>query len=527
MAGSSLSGSKDGFLRTAVSLLAPLAVLAFHGAVSAQETPRATKLPKCFVEVPDTIADNSGADCGYVTVRENRSGGTDGKIDLAYMRIRAADPTGAPPLFMLAGGPGNTMIREDVLSLFQPELIGPVLRHHDLVLLEQRGTFRSKPALTCPETREATKEALERRLDSEAAEQLSIAAFRACKDRYIAEGVDLPSYNTAESAADVDDARAALGYDKFIFYGASYATLLGQFVMRQFPGSLDAVILDGIETPATKSWTEDRAKRAQWGLDRMTELCALQADCAASFHIPAIVDDAFRVLGDDPVTVSVTFPEGAPATGKVDATVRPDALAAMVYGLQKSKYGVGAVPIFLKQQIAAGRDSIAQGLAEQALNQTIASLADDESGMTFLMHLAMVCSDDPPRPQDDAADSGMTSYARNFGKSVARQYTTLCDVIAVPELSAKSDEIVHSDLPVLALTGGLDVQTPAFLAKDAMAAMPNATQVVFSSGFHVQIANLNRCAMSVFLSFIEDPKAKPDTSCAEGEADLFFALPEN
>ena len=514
-------------MRTAIYFLAPLVVLAFHGAVSAQETPRATELPECFVEVPYTIADNSGADCGYITVRENRSGGTYGKIDLAYMRIRAADPTGAPPLFMLAGGPGNTMIQEGTLLLFQPELIGPVLRNRDLVLLEQRGTFRSKPAITCPETRDATEETLVNRLGSEAAEQLAIVAFRACKDRHIAEGIDLASYNTAESAVDVDDARAALGYDTFIFYGASYATLLGQFVMWQFPDSLEAVILDGVETPTTKSWTEDRAKRAQWGLDRMTELCALQAECTAAFDIPAIVEDAFGVLGDDPVTVSVALPDGAPATGDVESTIRPEALAAMIYDLQTSKYGVGAVPSFLQQQISAGRGAIAQGLAEQAFNQTIASLADDESGMTFLMHLAMVCSDDPPRPQDSTADIGMTSYARSFEKSVVQQYATLCDVIAVPELSEESDEIVQSDIPVLALTGGLDVQTPAFLAEDAIAAMTNATQVVFPSGFHVQIANLNRCAMSVFLPFIEDPTAELDTSCAEGEAELLFVLPEN
>ena len=514
-------------MRKTLFPLAPLLSLALQGPVFAQETPRVVELPECYVELPETIAENSGADCGYVTVPENRSGDTDAKIDLAYMRIRAADPIGAPPLFMLAGGPGNTMIQEGTLLLFQPELIGPVLRNRDVVLLEQRGTFRSKPALTCPEMRDATEEALVSRLDSEAAEQLAIAAFRACKDRHIADGIDLASYNTAESAADVDDARAALGYDRFIFYGASYATLLGQFVMRQFPDSLEAVILDGVETPATKSWTEDRAKRAQWGLDRMTELCALQAECAAAFDIPAIVEEAFGVLEEDPVTVSVALPDGAPATGEVDATVRPEALAATIYGLQTSKYGVGAVPSFLLQQISEGRDAIAQGLAEQALNQTIASLADDESGMTFLMHLAMVCSDDPPGPQDDAADTAMTSYARSFGKSVIQQYDALCDVIAVPELSDESDEIVRSDIPVLALTGGLDVQTPAFLAADAISAMPNATQVIFPSGFHVQIANLNRCAMSVFLSFIEDPAAKPDASCAEGEADLLFVLPEN
>ncbi|MDB6179692.1 alpha/beta fold hydrolase [Paracoccus sp. Z330] len=507
--------------------LAPLVILASTETLLAQETPRVTKLPECFVELPETMAENSGADCGYVTVRENRSDETHGEIDLAYMRIRAVDPTGASPLFMLAGGPGQTMIKAEEMALFQSELIGPVLQNRDVVLLEQRGTFRSKPALTCPETRHAAKEAIVNRLDSKAAEKLSLDAFQACIDRHTSDGVDLASYNTVESAADVDDARAALGYDKFIFYGSSYGTLLGQFVMREFPESLAAVILDGIETPTTKSWTENRTERAQWGLDSMTELCMRQKDCAATFDIPALVEDVFGVLGDEPVIVSVTLPDGAPATGDVDVTVRPEALAATIYGLQTSKYGVGALPSFLQQQISAGRDALARVLAEQALNQSVASLADDESGMPLLMHLAMVCSDDPPRPLDKAADSSLTTYAERFGRSVVLEYVALCDVIDVPELSEASDEIVRSDVPVLALTGGLDVQTPAFLADEALAAMPNVTHVVFPSGFHAQVANLNRCAISMVVSFIEDPTATPDTGCTEDEADLFFVLPEN
>lgn len=48
------------------------------------------------------------------------------------------------------------------------------------------------------------------------------------------------------AARDADAIRAALGYEKFNFYGVSYGTELGQFLMRERPQHLRAVILDAV-----------------------------------------------------------------------------------------------------------------------------------------------------------------------------------------------------------------------------------------------------------------------------------------
>ena len=56
-----------------------------------------------------------------------------------------------------------------------------------------------------------------------------------------------------ENAADVNAVREALGYDRIIYYGASYGSQLGQHVMRDFPEILEAVVLDGAEALSARA----------------------------------------------------------------------------------------------------------------------------------------------------------------------------------------------------------------------------------------------------------------------------------
>ena len=71
-------------------------------------------------------------------------------------------------------------------------------------------------------------------------------AIQACKDDYKAQGVDLTGYNSVENAEDINAIRKTLGYDKIIYYGQSYGTLLGQFLLRIHPEIMEAIVLDGI-----------------------------------------------------------------------------------------------------------------------------------------------------------------------------------------------------------------------------------------------------------------------------------------
>ena len=60
-------------------------------------------------------------------------------------------------------------------------------------------------------------------------------------------------YTSAESAADLVDLRAALGYDAWNLYGVSYGSRLAMTMMRDHPEGLRSVILDGAATRRTST----------------------------------------------------------------------------------------------------------------------------------------------------------------------------------------------------------------------------------------------------------------------------------
>ncbi|WP_417724351.1 alpha/beta fold hydrolase [Salipiger sp.] len=515
-----------------MKILNCLIVIAVTCAVAAPIAARAQDLlsteilTDCFVEMPGNAAPNGGTDCGYVVVPQSHSNPADGQIRLAYMRIRAATQTTAPPLFMLAGGPGQTMIQDSTLLLFQTPFLGPLLNDRDVILMEQRGTFRSKPRLDCPETDGAALGAIRQGLTPEVAKASELDLLRACVARHTAAGVDFDTYNNVESAADVNDVRMALGYEKIFVYGSSYATLLGQYLLRQFPDYLSAVILDGADTVSNRSWIEGRAESAQWGIDNLTGLCSSQPGCAEAFDIPTLIDAVFDLFDEGPIPISFALPDDDGAPIQVETELTAEDFAQFIYALQTEKYGVSALPFELDSLISGGRAAIGEALTGYAMATVQGGDTEGASGMMTLMHAAMVCSDDPVRSLDEIKTDGTGRYATLFAQAAARPYLDLCEVVGVSQLPDDLDAQVEADVPVLILSGGLDVQTPSYLGDDVMRHLPRARQVIFPAGTHVQISNLNRCAMQVMRDFISDPEGNVDLGCVADEQPLAFALPE-
>ena len=82
--------------------------------------------------------------------------------------------------------------------------------------------------------------------------------------------------------------------------------------------------------------------------------------------------------------------------------------------------------------------------------------------------------------------------------------------MSVPEFSASFGAPGCSDIPVCLLGVGLDVQTQRFLAETVAKDLQNATHVIFPCGFHRQIANMRKCAQSIFRAFIDKPSVALD-----------------
>ena len=94
------------------------------------------------------------------------------------------------------------------------------------------------------------------------------------------------------------------------------------------------------------------------------------------------------------------------------------------------------------------------------------------------------------------------------------------------ELPDITDVNVSVDIPVLVLSGSLDVSTPAYRSQIVADALPNATHLVFPGRTHVQLSGINLCAFNVLSQFTRNPKGALDTSCMQNAPVMGFSLPD-
>jgi len=182
---------------------------------------------------------------GTLYVPENRRDPASRLIGVGFARIRASEPTGAPPVFWLPGGPGLS-----VLGAFSDHDAAAAsrLRHWltfgtvgDLVVVEQRGyTLRGEMLRETWDSQPLDQPASPR-ADVEGMRELARKAIAANPDK------DLSGYDIGQFAADVDDLRQALGYPKISLFGASFGSQWSLAVIRLYPQAVARAVLAAVE----------------------------------------------------------------------------------------------------------------------------------------------------------------------------------------------------------------------------------------------------------------------------------------
>lgn len=447
------------------------------------------------------------ADCGYVTVPENRAAGTDSTIKLGVVRIRALAETAGAPVIMGTGGPGSNGLARTAAG-FGPQTLGMlagILEDRDFVFFTQRGSQGASTELTCPAFDRVTLDSALQGLTAEENIALRKSTMQACIDGLQADGVDLTGYNSVENASDVVAVIETLGYDKFFYYGQSYGTLLGQYLLKDHGDKLAGVIIDGIAPMASKTWTS--ATDVPAAFKRVFAACAADAACAAAYpEAEAAFEVGLQVL--DETRHELTLPVGNDViTVTANSTLAVKALFTKLYG-----HGGYATLPWLASEAGAG------------------NLAPIESMMAGLfspsaevkpMHFAIVCSDDPIFSMDELVTEGVPAVYRGFQADDALDYATICPLLALPQLPDTYDELVQSDVPALLIQGGLDPATSEAMGSTVQDGLPNSTNVIFPAGGHIQFSN--PCAVSIMDAFMSDPAATPDTSCVDPA--IPFAVP--
>jgi pimeloyl-ACP methyl ester carboxylesterase len=504
----SICALRDRFTLIVVSGLTFLAP-----AVFAQDVPTAAGRVPRFDPAPCpklTGADElEKASCGYLVVLENHSRPTDRRIRLLVAKYPARSPEKqADPVVYLAGGPGDIAPLE-VNGFIAADFI----RDRDILVVSQRGTMFSDPALTCAPLDDFARALLSMRFYSEATERAHLAATESCHRELAATGADLSAYNSTESAADFADLRKALGIAAWNVYGNSYGSYLAQTLMRDHPEGIRSVVLDSVLSP---TYTIP----GNWGItrtafDNLFHACVAETACnVAHPHLEATSTRLVNKLEAEPLTTIVSDP----ATGK-DVKVVLDG-GALVDWLRNQNY---AVPL-----LRAAPERI-DGLAA-ARSDAIEAIAQDRAGrapppgpdvpaLGYGLSLGVTCREDYPfATQADLAAAGRQAFPdypvsiQGEGVGGWAYVNQDCrDIWKVPAAPQTMRQPVASSIPTLLISGSFDTLTSLAGAETAAAKLSKATMINIPGIGH-SVAPQSPCAQTVITSFLADP-GTPDTSC--------------
>lgn len=407
-------------------------------------------------------------DSGRLHLPENRLKDSGRFISIPFYRLttEAADP--GPPIFILAGGPGSSGIRQ-FSGVDAYQAIQFYRRFSDVVVFDQRGTGGSQPNLKCPGARmgipldqPATAEAIGRVFNQMALE---------CQAHWVSQGVDLKAYNTRENAADVNDLRKALGYDKIILIGGSYGSHLGLHLLRAYGAHIDRAIFYGIEGT---DHTYDQPSHVVAALGRVAafvEQSGVYADRIPENGLMGALEAAIARVRDQPVQHEM---ERGGETYRVWIT------SAVVQLIATMKAGSRDNPEFWPELVLAMYEGdysmaarAASSLRGMGRPNAMKYMMDHASGLT------------PERREKIRRDPASSVLGMLDLDLFATQETW-----AAEDLGNNFRAPVVSDVPVLMVHGTWDTSTPIENAWAVAASLNNAHLIEVEGGNHGGLFNL-------------------------------------
>jgi pimeloyl-ACP methyl ester carboxylesterase len=464
----------------------------------------------CRFVLPEGVREGVDVECGYLSVLEQRDS-TGGRVIMLAVAIfhPPGGATHADPVVFLAGGPGASALEP---MRYQFEVMSePIFAAgRDLVVFDQRGVGLSRPALDCPAYDDLIIDLIDREVDGqpisdERAGTLVMDALRTCRGE-LAEAADLSAYNSAASAADVEDLRLALGYAEINLWGGSYGTRLALEVMRRYPDGLRSVVLDAVYPPDVDLYVQAPANFER-ALDGLFEACAANPICSSAHpDLRATFFDTVARLNTTPVLLETEDP----FTNEVRRTwLNGNSVLALTFQLLYDS----RLRYLLPEQFeaAAQGDYRAFELAITALTH-MASISSRGMMLSVQCHEEIVFSSIGAFEAEAARHPALAGmYASSLLGGLAYR---ACEVWDVGRAEASANEPVSGDLPTLLMAGEFDPITPPAWARHAAETLTHAYLFEYPGVGH-GASGFPGCPQQMLIAFLEDPLSPPADACIE------------
>jgi pimeloyl-ACP methyl ester carboxylesterase len=457
--------------------------------------------------------------CGSLDRPLDPTGAVPGRISIHFEYYPHSGPD--KPLGTLVateGGPGYpaTLSRDDYLALFKP-----LLRRHDFLLMDNRGTGQSG-VIDCHELQTAEKWTVE----------LIGACGRSLGDR-------APLYGTAYAADDLAAILEALNIRRIDLYGDSYGTYFEQVFAVRHPNALRSIVLDGAYPlyGADYAWYPSYAPAMRDKFDlacRRFDPCAALPGSSIDHIMPALEelrsrpfraraadsDGKQREFTADASQLAIVMYGGAPAF----ATVRELDAAARAFS------GGDRAPLLrlMAETLSAvdSRDPTADA-AKWSAGLSAAAMCDDPPQIFDMRLPPVLRTADRDRAVAERKVRAPDTYApftidEYRGMPLDYSFIDQCVEWPVAPSSHPASHVVpadarYPDIPALIVSGEFDNITTMADGAAVARAFKHGTQIRIANSFHVNALPRARsaCGAEIVRRFIET-LGVGDTACAAG-----------
>ena len=470
-----------------------------------------TAIPRIeWTDLPMIVEKSPDVKTGYLIVPENRSSKLNKRsIKLPFVIIKSRSEAPQPdPIIYAAGGPGG-------VTLFRTRFFqnSPLRDNRDIILLEQRGTRFSEPALLGEDLDSAFRSGWGTRLNGDPDPQAITAALTTIIHSIEKDGIDLYGYTTKESAADIADLRQLLGIESWNLYGASYGAKLMLVVLRDYPEGVRSVILDSV-LPLEANCDEETPANILETLEQIFTLC--QEEERLSTRFPELRKRFFHLLAEansHPLKISLKNP----IDGKLfTLNLNGAGIMNCIYAGLEDASVIPSLPLII--------DAVCQGEIKRLAPLAINYLASSQ-GTAWGMRIAVWCNEEFPFERLDKIlkPDGMPSELERFIQPQVPLEALKLWPHDQPD--AQENKPVRSRVPVLIASGEFDPDTPVKWALQTASYLPNAHFIKFAGYSHVPLYRHPE-AVRIMLEFLTNPSRRPNPGKTSERPGFYFSWDE-
>lgn len=482
-----------------VAIVVALAACSSSGDEPKRQSTAVFDRDPCWFEEPE----GETVKCGYLTVPEDRDDSESGTIQLAVAVFAARGAAPAPdPVIYLDGGPGGRTL--ELITESFDTLIDPYLDERDFIVFDQRGVGFSKPNMRCPEIQELGRYGLQEGYTEDEYVQAVAAAVDSCRIRLRDEGTPSGLANSAESAADLEDLRLALGHEEWNLYGISYGTRLALTAIREYPDGIRSAVLDSVYPPEVDFVASGPADFTR-ALDVLFRDCAADSGCASAYpDLEGTLNRTVRRLDEERPVVPLPgeleyYFEGVTLTGET--------LLSMVFSALYVEELLGQLPAIITEVSDGNYDRAAL---------VAASLELSFEYLDYGMYLSVQCTEEVPFVSRDETLRVLSENPEVASAFFGEPDVSIdaCAAFGVEPAEAVENEPVDGDVPILVTAGSYDPITPPEWGRGVADRFETAYYFEFPGDGHA-VTTANECAEKLVTSFLRAPDQEPYNTCMD------------